>query len=116
MSIGALTLNTANINAIAGAWSTSLKQIFSQAITYKASLDNIGLAGLQLAPYNMTATDAQALINMYNDLNTLGKVYYGTNYVAPGATVNSGVPTANDGTHFGYNFDISIGKAAGIGF
>ena len=57
-----------------------------------------------------------ALINAYNDLNTLGKVYYGNDYVASGATVNSGTPTANDATHFGFNFSITVGKAAGIGF
>jgi hypothetical protein len=116
MSIGASSLNIGNINNIIGNWATNLHVMFSQITLYKATLDAIGLAGLQAAPYNMSAGDAQALINAYNDLNTLSKVYYGNDYIVAGATVNSGVPTANDASHFGYNFDISIGKAAGIGF
>lgn len=116
MSIGAQTLNTANINAIIGNWAVQLQQMFLQVVQFKATLDAIGLGGLEAAPYSMSATDAQNLINAYNDLATLASVYNGLTYIAFGATVNSGVPTANSASHFGYNFSLTIGKASGIGF
>lgn len=116
MSIGASTLNTANINTIIGNWAVQLQDMFANIVVFKATLDKIGLAGLEAAPYNFSAGDAQALINAYNDLNTLANVYYGLEYIVSGATVNTGVPTANSAGHFGYNFSITIGLAAGIGF
>ena len=116
MSIGAQTLNTANINAIICNWAVQLQDMFLQVAQFKATLDAIGSTALQAAPYNFSSTDATNLINAYNDLNTLASVYNGLTYITFGATANSCTPTANSAGHFGYNFSITIGKAAGIGF
>jgi hypothetical protein len=117
MAIGAQNLNTNNINNTIGNWAISLRDLFSQAPVLQSVLSGIGLTALQAAPYNFSTADATALLNCINDIVALGNVYYGTSYVAFGATVNSGVVTTNSASHFGYNFDINIGsKAAGLGF
>jgi hypothetical protein len=76
----------------------------------------IGVAGLQTVPYSLTAGDATALFNAAQDILNFEKVWLGTVYVTPGATVNTGVPTANDSTHFGYPFSLNPSKVAGLGY
>jgi hypothetical protein len=117
MAIGASTLNIANINAIIGQWAVQLADMSIQVPIMYTQLFNIGLAGLQAAPYNLSSTDAQNLLNLIADMQTLVTgVYNGSYYITSGTTVNSGVPTANSAGHFGYNFSINISKGAGIGF
>jgi hypothetical protein len=83
---------------------------------YAAIVLNLGTSGLQAAPYSMSAGDATDLFNAANDLDKFRKVWTGLMYVASGATLNTGVPTANDATHFGYPFNSNPGKCAGLGY
>lgn len=120
MSIGAQTLNTSNINAIIGNWAVQLQDMFLQVPQFKSTLDAYGSSGLQIPTssggFGFSSGDAISLINAYNDLNALAQVYQGNDYIAAGASVNQGVPTVNTSGKFGYNFSLTIGKAAGIGF
>lgn len=109
----------------------SLAQITNQLLQFNAQFNQlmnlvglfytdvvtgIGLAGLQAAPYSLSTADAQSVMNAVTDMFHFFQVYQGLMYVASGATLNSGVPTANDASHFGYPFDINIAKVGGIGF
>lgn len=79
----------------------------------------IGTAGLQAAPYSYSSGDATNIFNAATDLYRLGQVAQGLYYVASGATLNSGAPTANDASHFGYPFvgpAANINKVGGQGF
>jgi hypothetical protein len=117
VTIGAQDFNLNNVNNTVGNWAKQLKTMFAQAPILQGELNALGLAGLEAAPWSLSATDAQNLLNCVNDIVNLASVYAGNSYVAFGATVNTGVVTANSASHFGYNFDLTIGsKAAGIGF
>lgn len=83
---------------------------------YQDVVVGIGLAGLQAAPYSYSAADAQLVMNAITDMRNLFQVFQGLMYVASGATAGSGVPTANDGTHFGYPFVNNISKTGGPGY
>jgi hypothetical protein len=87
-----------------------------QVFNFAADVVAIGTAGLQAAPYSLASADATLLFNACQDLDHFRQVYAGLMYVAAGATVNSGVPTANDGTHFGYNFGINVNQCDGLRF
>lgn len=76
----------------------------------------IGINGLQAAPYSLSSADATLLFNAAQDLANFCKVYSGLMYVVAGGTVNSGIPTNNDGTHFGYPFNINVNKCDGLGY
>lgn len=76
----------------------------------------VGTGGLQAAPYNMTSGDATDLFNAAQDWSNYRKVFLGLMYVTFGATLNTGTPTNNDVTHFGYPFNANPGKVAGLGY
>lgn len=85
-------------------------------ILYSDVVVGIGLAGLEAAPYSLSAGDAQAVMNAITDMQHFFLVYSGLYYVAAGATSGSGVPTANDVSHFGYNFGANITTTGGLGY
>lgn len=84
-------------------------------VPYTNFVINVGVNGLQVAPYNLSSADANLLFNSCQDLANLYKVYQGLMYVASGATVNTGVPTANGAGAFGYPFNINVNQCLGLG-
>jgi len=76
----------------------------------------IGINGLQAAPYSLSSGDASTLFAACQDLDRFRKVYGGLGYVTAGATVNSGVYHDNDGSNFGYPFNINVNKCDGLGY
>jgi hypothetical protein len=75
----------------------------------------IGVTALQAAPYSYSSADATNIFNACQDLNNLSLVVQGLAYVTSGATLNSGVPTANSAGKFGYPFLINVAKVGGFG-
>lgn len=95
---------------------TALKQTLNvQALNWANAVVAIGVTALQAAPYSYSSGDANLLFNAAQDLLNCRLVYQGLKYVVAGATQNSGVPTANDGTHFGYPFNINVDQCDGFG-
>ncbi len=76
----------------------------------------LGTTALQAAPYSFSAGDATAIFNFAQDQLHDVAVYNGTWFVASGATLNSGVPTANGASAFGYPFATSAGVVGGLGY
>ena len=94
----------------------ALNTLFADNIVpYTNFVIALGSSGLQAAPYNMSSGDATLLFNSCQDLANLYKVYQGLMYVASGATVNTGVPTANGAGAFGYPFNINVNQCLGLG-
>lgn len=87
-----------------------------QIATFAADVLAIGATALQAAPYSLSSADANTLVAAAQDLDNLRKVYAGLMYVASGGSVNAGTPTNNDGTHFGYPFNINVNKCSGLGY
>lgn len=110
ITLGQITSELLSINAQLNALMTRCGLLFSDVVT------GIGLAGLEAAPYSLSAGDAQNVMNAITDMQHFFLVYQGLWFVASGSTLNSGVPTANDGTHFGYPFQINITKTGGLGY
>lgn len=73
-----------------------------------------GTADATLTSLGYSAGDITLLRSIYRDYYHFMQVRKGLWYVAPGATAGSGVPTANDGTHFGYNFTVFASQAGGL--
>lgn len=115
MPINQITLAQLTNEALA-IYDTLNQLLTYRVLTWAADVNAIGLSALQAAPYNLSLSDAQALINAANDLDNFRKVWTGAMYVAAGATLNTGVPTNNDGTHFGYPFNLNPSKVAGLGY
>lgn len=116
----AITINAitpAQINSEILSIGVQLNQLLNvQVFNFCTKIVAIGVAGLEAAPYSYAAADATALFNACQDLLNFRLVYAGSMYIAAGATVNSGVPTNNDGTHFGYPFNINVNQIDGLGF
>jgi hypothetical protein len=88
---------------------------FTKIMDAIADADLISLA----APTGKTAyvqADVNALRAAYRDLNKVGLVAAGSMYVTAGATLNTGVPAADDGTHFGYPFLLNSLTACAVGY
>jgi hypothetical protein len=109
------------------AFGVQLNNLFTQIKQFTLTLDAIGDSTFTTAGIPKTPTDPTVLATYtsgeltqlrtaYRDLNKLALVYTGAWYVASGATVNSGVPTANDATHFGYPFSMAVGALDGLGY
>ena len=115
-----MAVNQVSLNFINGELSSlysQLNSLLTRVNLFKANVgDAIGLSGLQAAPYSFSAADAQAIMNSITDMWHLFQVYQGLWFVASGATAGSGVPTANDATHFGYNFGSNVAKTGGPGY
>jgi hypothetical protein len=95
---------------------TQMNALFTRIQMYNTFIAALGTAGLQAAPYSLSSGDATTLFSAAADLDNFRKVYSGLMYVTSGATVNTGTPTNNDGTHFGYPFGINVGKIDGFGY
>lgn len=91
-------------------------QLLNRISSWATLVTNLGIAGLQAAPYSMTSGDATDLFNAANDWLKFRKTALGLGYVTFGATAGTGTPTDNDGTHFGYNFFVNPSKVAGLGY
>lgn len=119
-------IDKATIDGQTANWVIQLNTIFANIARATAVLDGIsdntftvtGIPKSQSDPtlVQYSAGDLTATRNTYRDLNKLGLVYQGLYYVAAGATQNTGVPTANDGTHWGYPFNLAGSQIAGLGF
>lgn len=115
MAVNQISLNF--INGELAAIYSQLNSLMTRVNLFKANVgDAIGLAGLQGTPYNFSPTDAQAIMNSLTDMWHFFQVYQGLWFVTSGATAGAGVPTANDATHFGYNFSSNITKTGGPGY
>lgn len=102
--------NLANIILNLNALETQIQQYF-------ATMEAIPDGTLQAAPYGMSSADTALLRSAYRDLyKLLHQVRTGLMFVASGATAGSGVPTANDATHFGYDFTQFTRQCQGMGY
>lgn len=115
MAINQITLSQLT-NEIQSIYSMLNTQLVGRITTFANDVIAIGTTNLQAAPYNLSSADATALFNAAQDLLNFAKVWQGTEYVTAGATANTGVPTANDSTHFGYPFYLNPSKVAGLGY
>lgn len=113
MSVGRV-IDKATIDGQIASFGTQFNAIFNQVQLFAAALDATVDATLTALGYS--AGDISQLRSAYRDLNKLRQVYSGAMYVASGATLNSGVPTANDATHFGYPFSLFVSQVDGIGY
>ncbi len=113
MSVGR-TLSKDTVDAQVAAFGVQLNNLFFQIQTFAATLDATVDASLTALGYS--SADIALLRSAYRDLNKFRQVYAGTMFVAAGATLNTGVPTANDGTHFGYQFSLFANQVDGVGY
>ncbi len=114
MAINQVTLTQVQNEILA--MGAQLNSFFNRVQLYAVFIQGLGVAGLEAAPYSMSSADATLVFNAAQDLDNFRKVYAGLEFVASGATLNSGTPTPNDGTHFGYPFSLNVGKCAGLGY
>ena len=114
MAINQVTL--AQLQSEIQALGTQLNSMFYRVQLYAALVIGIGITALQAAPYSMSSADATALFNAAQDLDHFRQVYTGAYYVASGATLNTGVPTANGAGAFGYPFNSGVSKLDGLGY
>lgn len=120
MSVG-ITVTRQNTDAEIAALGIQLNALFNRVREFNAYVLALGSAGLQALPSSVgtvavyTSGEATTLLNAAADLDRLRLVYAGLMYVTFGATVNTGTPIANDGSHFGYPFSISVGVVSGFG-
>lgn len=113
MSVGQV-IDKATIDSQIGSFGRQLNSLFFQIQTFAASLDALADAALTVLGYS--AGDIALLRSAYRDLNKFRQVYSGAYYVTAGGSLNTGVPTANDATHFGYPFSIFVNQVNGIGY
>jgi hypothetical protein len=115
MSVGK-AIAKADIDAQIASFGVQFNYLLNQVKLFTAALDAITDAALQAAPYSYTSGELATLRSAYRDLDKFRQVYSGVMYVASGTTQGTGVPTANDATHFGYNFGLFPGQVSGFGF
>lgn len=75
MSIG---YEGSDVNAPLGANAVALRDVCENILKYWSYVAKLGVTGLEAAPYNMSASDAQALYNAGNYMQTVAQVYFGT--------------------------------------
>jgi hypothetical protein len=66
-----------DINTPLGGLACELRDACQHILKAWEYVQKVGLAGLQAAPYNLSATDAQTLWDAYNHLQTVAAIYYG---------------------------------------
>lgn len=115
MSVG-IAITKAMLDSEIASMGVQFNSLFDRVRRFNAAVTAIGSTALQAAPYAYSSAEATTLLAAAGDLDKLRQVYTGAMYVAAGATVNTGVPTANDGTHFGYPFSINVDKTDGFGY
>ena len=124
MSVGR-PLDKQTIDQTVAQFGITLNYLANQVKQFTTTMDAVadntlttaGIAKSQTDPTLVTYTSGELtqLRNAYRDLNKWFLVYTGNWYVASGATVNTGVPTANDATHWGYPFSLAVGAIDGLG-
>lgn len=113
MSVGQ-PLDKSTIDSQLSSFGKQLNALFFQVQTFTAALD--ATADGTLTTLGYSSGDIAVLRSAYRDLNKFRQVYSGAYYVASGGSLNAGVPTANDATHFGYPFSIFVNQVNGIGY